>query len=160
MTEYLVTINDNKNNKNYARLIDCIRPQDDGSYAYICITKFQAAIVTINLTTPNNVVLCIDSAQNSYVNDPLSSTAISSPIIDNFSTIAFSEALGGTKRAIYNVENNVGNWIKINRYSLSNLKFSFKTCNQYIMSIISPNDPITYSDLDNFPFTLQFEIKY
>ena len=63
-------------------------------------------------------------------------------------------------RAIYNVENNIGNWIKINRSSLSNLKFSFKTCNQYIMSIISPNDPITYSDLDNFPFTLQFKIKF
>jgi len=159
MTEYLVTINDNKNNKNYARLIDCIRPQDDGSYAYICITKFQALVLFTDVI-PNNIILCIDSAQNSYTNDPASSIAVSSSIIDSFAPINFTTLVDGSIRAIYNVENNIVNWIKINRSSLSNLKFNFKTCNQYILSLAGSTDSITYSDLDNFPFTLQFKIKF
>ena len=159
MTDYLVTINDNKNNKNYARLIDCIRPQDDGSYAYICITKFQASIVTINLAKPNNIVVCVESSQSSYTNDPVSSIAVNSSIIDSFASNTFIQ-LGGVERAIYNVENNISNWIKINRSSLSNLKFSFKICNQYALNLAGSDDNISYEFLDNFPFTLQFKIKF
>ena len=160
MSEFVVTINDNKNNKNYANLIDCVRPQDDRPYAYICITKFQAAVLTVVHTMPNNVLVCLDSAKNAFVNDPYSSTVVPSPIIDSFSTVNFIEDVGGSKRAVYNVENNQSNWIKIHRSTLSNLKFSFKTCMQYVMSIAAPNEPITYSDLPNFPFTLQFKIKF
>jgi len=159
MTEYLVRINDYKNNNNYTRLVDCIRPQDDNQCAYIRITKFQA-LVLFTAVIPNNIILCIDSAQNSYTNDPASSIAVNSPIIDSFAPINFTTLAGGSIRAIYNVENNIVNWIKINRSSLSNLKFSFKTCNQYLLSLAGLNDNISYEFLPDFPFTLQFKIKF
>ena len=158
--DYLITINDNKNNGNYSKLIDCITPDNYNQNVYICITKFQAAVLTSVQIMPNNVLVCLDNAQNTYVNDPYSSIVVPSPIIDCFSTVTFLEDLGGNKRAIYNVENNQANWIKINRSSLSNLKFSFKSGLQYVLSVAAPAEPITYSDLPNFPFTLQFKIKF
>ena len=157
MSEFVVTINDNKNNKNYANFIDCVRPQDDKPYAYICITKFQASVLTDIPTVPNNVVVFLESSKSAFVNDSYSSVVVPSSIVDSFFTINFiDDVLTANKRAIYNVENQQSNWIKINRSSLSNLKFSFKRCLQYVAN----NAPVSYDDLPNFPFTLQFKIKF
>ena len=159
--EYLITINDHKNNKNYSKLIDCLRPQNDNQNAFICITKFQASVLSGVATVPNNVVVFLENTQNANANDPYSSIVVPSPVIDSFSTVTFiNDVLTANKRAIYNYENNQQTWIKINRSSLSNLKFSFKTCSQYVLNATGSNAPVSYEDLPNFPFTLQFKIKF
>jgi hypothetical protein len=159
-SEFVVTICDNRNNKNYAKLIDCVRPQNDNQHAYICITKFQASVATSASTVPNNIIVSLDGAINAHSNDPYSSIVVPSPIIDCFTTVNFQQNDAGFKRAIYNVENNQSNWIKINKSSLYNLKFSFRTCSNYLLGIAGLDEPITYVDIPSFPFMLQFKIKF
>ena len=155
MEEYLITINDNKNIGNYTKLVDVIQPKN-AQYAYLSITKFQASVQTLFATIPNNVVLSLDAATSSFSNDSFSNTIVSSRLIDIFSTNTYISKASGDKFAYYNYEANHTNWIKINISSLSNLKFSFKTCSNYVDLV----NPISYVDLPNFPFTLQFKIKF
>ena len=156
MEEFLITINDNKNNSNYTKLVDVIQPKN-AQYAYLSITKFQAAVSTVLISRPNNAILMLDNSyMNSFANDSNSNIIVPSQIVESFiTTTTLSDGVGGY-RAVYNYEANHTNWIKINISSLSNLKFSFKTCSNYVDLV----NPISYVDLPDFPFTLQFKIKF
>ena len=154
MNEFLVTISDNKNNGNYAKMIDLIRTKD-AQRAYICVNKFQASVPTIVNTLPNNVAISINGSHSSFSNEPNSNVVVSSQIVDSFVTNSFIPS-GNSYMAFYNVENNNQNWVEINRSSLSNLKFSFQTCSNYVDLI----NNIRYVDLPSFGFTIQLKVKY
>ena len=156
MEEYLVTINDNKNNGNYTKFVDLIRPKE-AKYAYLSVIKFQAAVDTVMISRPNNITLFLEHlSMNSFSNDPNSNNIIPSQIIDSFITTTTLDNNVGGYRAIYNYEANQTNWIKLNISSLSNLRISLKTSSIYLDLI----NPISYVELPEFPFTLQFKIKF
>ena len=152
MNEFLVTINDNKNNSNYSKFVDIPR---EAKRCYICITKFQGTTETLFTTSANNVVVSLDAAMNVYTNEPNSNIVVPSKIIDVFSTNTYITKTSGEKFAYYNYENNQSNWVEINLSSLSHLRFNFQ-----MVSISDLINPIYYVELPEFPFTLQFKIKF
>ena len=154
MDEYLVTINDNKNNGNYSKLIDVMRPKAS-TKAYICITKFQGSVPTVVNTIPNNISVSINGSYSSFSNEPNSNIIVASQIIDEFVTNTFIPS-GPSYFAFYNAENKNKNWVEINISTLSNLSFKFQNCSSYDDLI----NAIKYVDLPNFAFTLQFKIKF
>ena len=159
-----VCIIDNKNTGNYSKMIDAFKPKN-AQRCFICVEKFQASVdMDVGYNQPShNIVLSIQGAQNSYVNDPPSGIVVRSTIVDSFMTNTFNTTgvvggYGGATYAIYNVVSCLERWIEIPLSDLNSFKIQMSTASNQT----DLNGRISYSAFsgNTFQFFLHLKVKF
>lgn len=144
-------------------MIDAFKPKD-AQRCFICVEKFQASVdMAFNYFQPShNIVLSIQGAQNTYVNDPPSGIISRSTIVDTFLTATFAVMNAGDHNgityAVYNVINPRDRWIELPMSDLNSFRIQMSTASNQTNLI----DNISYSAVsgNTFQFFLHLKVKF
>jgi hypothetical protein len=113
----------------------------DSDECYISIEKFLCHLAGV---LNSNVIIKLNGIENCYDNNTINTHIKPSDVLDCFLGEYGGMTAGVNTLTIFNVINNVGNWVKINKQSLANMNFQLLLDGQ---------------DID-FTFQLIFKIKY
>ena len=159
-----IVIIDNKNAGSYVKMVDAFKPKS-ATRCYVCVSKFEASVdlpVDYPFAT-HNIVLSLSGSQNSYSNDPASGVIVRSQIIDSFMSSQYKivqPLVVGPPitYAIYNVTNNIENWVEVSMSDLNTFRISMKTASN--QSDMFGN--IQYSDVsdNSFQYFLHLRVKF